>query len=61
MRCDYCNCPLTPANDGGYAPNGLPLYVCEACYQKLKCSKIIQSQSQSQSQNGRKRRNENGN
>jgi len=36
MRCDCCNCLLTPANDGGYAPYGLPLYVCKACYQKLK-------------------------
>lgn len=40
-KCDYCNCQLTPANNGGYAPHGLPLYVCKACYQKLKDSKII--------------------
>lgn len=36
MRCDYCNCPLTPANDGGHAPYGLPLYVCKSCYKFLK-------------------------
>lgn len=41
MRCDYCNCQLAPANDGGYAPNGLPLYICKICYQKLKSGKLM--------------------
>ncbi len=40
MRCDYCNCQLTPANNGEYAPRGIPLYVCKACYQKLKNSEV---------------------
>lgn len=40
MRCGYCGCQLTPANNGGHAPHGIPLYVCKACYQKLKDSEI---------------------
>lgn len=46
MRCDYCNCQLTPGNNGGYAPNGLPLYVCKACYQKLKDEKVVEDGEQ---------------
>ena len=42
MRCDSCNQQLTPANNGVFAPNGLPLYVCKSCYQKLKNSKIVE-------------------
>ena len=47
MTCDYCGVKLTLGNNGGFAPNGLPLYVCKNCYQKLKTKpkdKIIRVQ-----------------
>ena len=36
MKCDKCGVELTPGNDGGFAPYGIPMYVCKACYRKLK-------------------------
>lgn len=36
MRCDRCGVTLTISNNGGYAPYGIPLYVCKYCYNKLK-------------------------
>lgn len=36
MKCDKCGVPLTVSNNGGFAPYGIPLYVCKSCYNKLK-------------------------
>ena len=36
MKCDYCNCNLTPGNYAGSAPGGIPITVCKTCYDKLK-------------------------
>lgn len=36
MKCDKCGVALTVSNTGGYAPYGIPLFVCKSCYSKLK-------------------------
>ena len=36
MKCDKCGVFLTISNNGGFAPYGIPLYVCKSCYNKLK-------------------------
>lgn len=36
MKCDKCGVSLTVSNNGGFAPYGIPLYVCKSCYNKLK-------------------------
>ena len=36
MKCDKCGVSLTISNNGGFAPYGIPLYVCKSCYNKLK-------------------------
>lgn len=36
MKCDKCGISLTTSNNGGFAPYGIPLYVCKSCYNKLK-------------------------
>lgn len=36
MLCDYCRKLLTPADNPRYAPHGLPLFVCNKCYEQTK-------------------------
>ena len=41
MTCDYCGKSLTPTDKPQHAPHGLPLFVCNKCYEQLKKSEAI--------------------
>ena len=41
MTCDYCGKSLSCADKPRDAPNGLPLFVCNKCYEQLKKSKVV--------------------
>ena len=41
MKCDYCGKSLSCADKPRNAPNGLPLFVCNKCYEQLKESKVV--------------------
>ena len=43
MTCDDCGKPLAPADKPQHAPHGLPLFVCNKCYEQLKKSNVIKS------------------
>lgn len=46
MTCDYCGKQLSCGDNPRNAPNGLPLFVCNKCYEQLRKAKVVSEENE---------------